>query len=75
MVIEDSTNGIQAAHAAGIYCIAYQSPASTTKITDWQIISFEILKRSLLNVFQVFSRPLVAVFPNNILTSFDQVKG
>lgn len=25
IVIEDSTNGIQAAHAAGIYCIGYQS--------------------------------------------------
>lgn len=25
VVIEDSTNGIQAAHAAGIYCIGYQS--------------------------------------------------
>jgi beta-phosphoglucomutase-like phosphatase (HAD superfamily) len=25
IVIEDSTNGIKAAHAAGIYCIGYQS--------------------------------------------------
>lgn len=28
IVIEDSTNGIQAAKSAGIYCIAYQSPHS-----------------------------------------------
>lgn len=29
LVIEDSTNGILAAHAAGIFCAAYQSPHST----------------------------------------------
>ena len=29
MVIEDSTNGIAAAHAAGIYCVGYKSPHST----------------------------------------------
>lgn len=28
IVIEDSTNGIQAAHAAGIYCVAYKSKNS-----------------------------------------------
>ena len=28
MVIEDSTNGIQAAHAAGIYCVAFKSANS-----------------------------------------------
>ncbi|MFD2587873.1 HAD family hydrolase [Croceitalea marina] len=28
MVIEDSTNGIKAAHAAGIYCVAFKSPHS-----------------------------------------------
>jgi HAD superfamily hydrolase (TIGR01509 family) len=28
MVIEDSTNGIKAAHAAGIYCVAYKSTHS-----------------------------------------------
>ncbi|NAW51376.1 HAD-IA family hydrolase [Elizabethkingia argentiflava] len=28
MVIEDSTNGIQAAHSAGIFCVAYKSPNS-----------------------------------------------
>lgn len=28
MVIEDSTNGIKAAHAAGIYCVAYNSEHS-----------------------------------------------
>lgn len=28
MVIEDSTNGIKAAHAAGIYCVAYKSQHS-----------------------------------------------
>ncbi|WP_439151140.1 HAD family hydrolase [Winogradskyella sp.] len=29
MVIEDSTNGIKAAHSAGIYCIAFKSPHSS----------------------------------------------
>ncbi len=29
MVIEDATNGIKAAHAAGIYCVAYRSLHST----------------------------------------------
>lgn len=28
MVIEDSTNGIAAAHAAGIYCVGFKSPNS-----------------------------------------------
>lgn len=49
MVIEDSTNGIQAAHAAGIYCVAYQSPASYNQdyrlanyiIRDFKEIAFE----------------------------------
>ncbi|MXV37940.1 HAD-IA family hydrolase [Flavobacteriaceae bacterium Ap0902] len=51
LVIEDSTNGIQAAHAARIYCIAYKSPHSINQdysladkiITDFkeaQILSF-----------------------------------
>lgn len=29
MVIEDSTNGIKAAHAAGIFCLGFKSPHST----------------------------------------------
>jgi HAD superfamily hydrolase (TIGR01509 family) len=28
MVIEDSTNGVKAAHSAGIYCVGYDSPNS-----------------------------------------------
>ena len=34
MVIEDSTNGIQAAFSAGIFCVAYQSAHSTNQIYD-----------------------------------------
>ncbi len=51
MVIEDSTNGIKAAHAAGIYCVAYNSPNSKnqdytladTVISDFTEIRFENL--------------------------------
>lgn len=51
-VIEDSTNGIKAAHSAGIYCVAYKSYHSTgqdykladTVITDYKQISFDNLK-------------------------------
>jgi len=31
LVIEDSTNGIKAAHSAGIYCVAYKSEHSTNQ--------------------------------------------
>ncbi|GGW62294.1 HAD superfamily hydrolase (TIGR01509 family)/HAD superfamily hydrolase (TIGR01549 family)/beta-phosphoglucomutase family hydrolase [Winogradskyella epiphytica] len=31
MVIEDSTNGIQAAHAAGIFCVGFKSPHSVNQ--------------------------------------------
>ena len=49
MVIEDSTNGIEAASAAGIFCVAYQSAHSKSQIydkaqlliTDYSDISFE----------------------------------
>lgn len=34
MVIEDSTNGIKAAYAAGIFCVAYQSAHSKSQIYD-----------------------------------------
>ena len=34
MVIEDSTNGILAAHSAGIFCTAYQSEHSTNQVYD-----------------------------------------
>lgn len=48
MVIEDSTNGIRAAKAAGIYCVAYRSAHSVNQdyaladrvITDFKEISF-----------------------------------
>ncbi len=51
-VIEDSTNGILAAHAAGIFCVAYKSPHSTGQnyekadlvISDFTEIEFEKLK-------------------------------
>ena len=34
MVIEDSTNGIKAAHAAGIYCVGFKSPHSKNQEYD-----------------------------------------
>ncbi|WP_350289362.1 HAD family phosphatase [uncultured Croceitalea sp.] len=47
MVIEDSTNGIKAAHAAGIYCVGFKSPHSKNQdysLADKVISSFnEIL--------------------------------
>ena len=50
-VIEDSTNGIKAAHHAGIYCFAYKSEHSTGQdyslanhlITDFKSIAFNRL--------------------------------
>ncbi len=53
MVIEDSTNGIKAAHAAGIYAVAFKSPNSKNQdyslankvITNFNEISFENLSR------------------------------
>ncbi len=52
MVIEDSTNGIKAAHAAGIYCVAYQSPHSKNQdyhlankvVSSFSEIGFEAAK-------------------------------
>ncbi len=44
MVIEDSTNGIAAAHAAGIYCVGFRSPNSKNQVydkADMVISSFE----------------------------------
>ncbi|QAA82683.1 HAD family phosphatase [Aequorivita sp. H23M31] len=48
MVIEDSTNGIAAAHSAGIYCVGFKSPNSVNQdyskadkvITDFGEIRF-----------------------------------
>ncbi|GAB5399050.1 MAG: HAD family hydrolase [Aureisphaera sp.] len=52
MVIEDATNGIKAAHAAGIYCVAYRSAHSTLQdysLADRVIDSFsEIAFNELL---------------------------
>ncbi len=49
MVIEDSTNGIKAAHSAGIFCAAFRSPHSKNQnydlanivIDDFDTIRFE----------------------------------
>ncbi|MDC8003111.1 HAD family phosphatase [Aureisphaera galaxeae] len=44
MVIEDATNGIKAAKAAGIYCVAYRSKHSTSQdysLADKVIDSYE----------------------------------
>lgn len=46
-VIEDSTNGMKAAHAAGIYCFGYKSPHSTGQdysTATTVITSFEELR-------------------------------
>lgn len=53
MVIEDSTNGIKAAHAAGIYCVAFQSPNSKNQdytlankvITDFSEVKSDLLRK------------------------------
>ena len=53
MVIEDSTNGIKAAHAAGIFCVGFKSPHSKNQeyhlankvITDFSEISYANLAR------------------------------
>lgn len=52
MVIEDSTNGIAAAHAAGIFCAAYKSEHSSGQnyekanlvISDFEEITFDKMK-------------------------------
>ncbi|GMN10200.1 HAD family hydrolase [Croceitalea sp. MTPC9] len=47
MVIEDSTNGIQAAHAAGIYCVGFKSPHSKNQdysLANKVISSFEEIR-------------------------------
>jgi HAD superfamily hydrolase (TIGR01509 family) len=52
IVIEDSTNGIKAAKAAGIYCIGYKSghtmgqdtSLADTVITDFSQVNFEIIR-------------------------------
>ncbi len=54
MVIEDSTNGIAAAHAAGIYCVGFKSPNSTNQ--DYSkankvISNFEEIKYANLTGF------------------------
>ncbi|MBX2827931.1 MAG: HAD family phosphatase [Flavobacteriaceae bacterium] len=51
MVIEDATNGIKAAKAAGIYCVAYRSPHSTLQdyaLADRVIDSFDEITYAML---------------------------
>lgn len=51
VVIEDSTNGMKAAKAAGIYCIGYQGPTSENQdytiadkvISDFKEIPFQVV--------------------------------
>lgn len=53
IVIEDSTNGIKAANAAGIYCIAYKAPEVNSQnqtlaeeiIFDYSELNFEKISR------------------------------
>ncbi|MBS9766868.1 MAG: HAD family phosphatase [Flavobacteriaceae bacterium] len=52
MVIEDSTNGIQASHSAGVFCVAFKSPHSEGQnydlanlvISDFKEIYYEKLE-------------------------------
>jgi beta-phosphoglucomutase len=52
IVIEDSTNGVKAAKAAGVYCIGYKSEEETTQdtsladrvITDFSQVNYEIIR-------------------------------
>ena len=52
IVIEDSTNGIKAAQAAGMYCIAFNGPGSEHQdqsAADWRISRFsEIIEKFAL---------------------------
>lgn len=56
MVIEDSTSGIQAAHSAGIYCVAFKSPHSKNQdytlankvIDDYSAIHFDAIKNAFI---------------------------
>lgn len=56
VVIEDSTNGIQAAKSAGIYCIGYDSENSKNqdyKLADMVITSFlDISYKNLIHTFK-----------------------
>lgn len=55
IVIEDSTNGIAAAHAAGIYCVGYKGSHLSTQdyskadkvISDFKEIEFQKLRNTL----------------------------
>ena len=55
MVIEDSTNGIKAAHAAGIFCVGFKSPHSSHQdytlaskvITSFEEISYSKIADSI----------------------------
>ena len=53
MVIEDSTNGVKAAHAAGIYCVGFKSPHSKNQdysLANKVISSFEEIRYDQLNL-------------------------
>ncbi len=55
IVIEDSTNGIKAAHDAQIYCVAYKSEHSKAQdytlaqkvISDYREIRFEVMEKNV----------------------------
>jgi len=54
MVIEDSTNGIKAAHAAGIFCVGFKSEHSTGQdysLADIVISDFKEIAYSKQNLF------------------------
>lgn len=54
MVIEDSTNGIKAAHAAGIFCVGYKSEHSSGQdysLASIVLESFEEIKFSKQHIF------------------------
>ena len=59
IVIEDSTNGIKAAKAAGIYCIGYDSPNS--KLRDYSLADSVISHFNELNPEKISNYPTASL--------------
>ena len=60
MVIEDSTNGIEAAKAAGIYCVGYNSPNSLDQdYTDADLVVSDFSEIGYKNIIQMFAQSVV----------------
>ncbi|MFD1061908.1 HAD family hydrolase [Winogradskyella litorisediminis] len=55
MVIEDSTNGIKAAHKAGIYCVAFKSPHSIKQ-------DYSLANRVISNFKEIYTEKIQSNF-------------